>query len=106
MRKAYPAMTPWLAALLVLVLPTAATAQRYYGNGWCMMGPWFGGALMWIVIILLAALLIYLLIRSTKQPSPPREAGAETPLDIVKKRYARGEITKAEFEEMKKDLAG
>jgi uncharacterized membrane protein len=48
-----------------------------------------------IVIILLAALLIYLLIRSTKQPSPPREAGAETPLDIEKKRYARGEITKA-----------
>jgi putative membrane protein len=29
---------------------------------------------------------------------------AETPLDILKKRYARGEIGKEEFEEMKKDL--
>lgn len=104
MIKAYSGIMIRLAALLVLASPTAAMAQRYYGDGWCMMGPWFGGALMWIVIILLVALLIYLFIRSTKQPSPPREAGAETPLDIAKKRYARGEITKAEFEEMKKDL--
>lgn len=29
---------------------------------------------------------------------------SETPLEIVKKRYAKGEITKDEYEELKRDL--
>ncbi len=29
---------------------------------------------------------------------------SETPLDILKKRYASGEISKEEFEQMKKDI--
>jgi putative membrane protein len=59
---------------------------------------------MWIilVIIIVAAILAGkgYLNPSKKEGEPPRE----TALDVLKKRYARGEISKQEFEERKRDL--
>jgi putative membrane protein len=68
-----------------------------------MMGPWGGGVLMWLLLLILVGVLIYILVRGLG-PGGFGQAPRETALDILKKRYARGEITKEQFDEMKKDL--
>ena len=55
---------------------------------------------LWIVLI---AVLIYWIIRAA-QRGGATGSGQESAIDILKKRYARGEISKEEFEERKKDL--
>jgi putative membrane protein len=71
-----------------------------YGYGPCgMMGPWMGAGFIWIILVLLLVAAVYLIVRSARQSRQ-----GESPLDILKMRYARGEITKEEFEGKKKDL--
>ena len=55
---------------------------------------------MWIVMIALIGVLVYFLIQLPKA----KTGSMETPLEILKKRYARGEITKEDFDRMKRDL--
>ena len=65
-------------------------------------GMFGGGApmvLMWLIpLVLLVALVVYL-----TKPSGTDPAG-KAALDILKKRYARGEIGKEEFDQMKRDI--
>jgi len=62
--------------------------------------------IFWIIII---GVILYLIFgrRSSRGQAWPPGIGteSETALDILKKRYAKGEITKAEFEEMKRDIS-
>ncbi|MFA5180449.1 MAG: SHOCT domain-containing protein [Syntrophales bacterium] len=70
------------------------------GGWWPMMHGGFGGIFMWIIFIVLIGLLIYLLARGVKGGART----SESPVEILKKRYARGEITKEDFERMRKDI--
>jgi putative membrane protein len=60
------------------------------------------------VVMLLALILCLYLIFSRRGARPlegPQSVrNLDTALDILKKRYARGEITKQEYEDIKKDI--
>lgn len=104
-----------LILLLLLPLNTAWAQQGNYG-GWhmgpgAMMGGWgmgwFGMIFMivfWGLIIVALVFLIKWLAGATRGGSQPSGSGKSNALDILKERYARGEIDKTEFEEKKKDL--
>lgn len=69
-----------------------------YGN---MMG-WAGGGIMMIVFWALFIILIVWIVREVS--GKHSHLNSSTALDILKERYAKGEINKEEFETKKKDL--
>ena len=73
-----------------------------YGWNWGM--GWGLGCFLvfifWLLVILGVAYLVKFVVGCGKKG----ETTQESALDILKKRYARGEIGKEEFEEKKKDI--
>lgn len=97
--------------------PHASAGVGGYGmmGGWGTMGGWGFGmmgigmlltVLFWVLVIAGIAWLAVTLARGGTASVPRIEPGAtaQMPLDILKLRYAKGEITKEQFEEMKRDL--
>lgn len=73
------------------------------GMGWWMVFGSIGMIMFWGIII---ALGIWGIRRLAEQnDSGSAGGGGHSPLDVAKSRYARGEITKEEFEQIKKDLS-
>jgi len=73
------------------------------GNWGHMMGYGYGGGFMWLIVLVLVGVVIYFLLQASKSKGSDGSI-IETPLDILKKRYAKGEIDKEEFDRKKKDL--
>ncbi|MBI5745793.1 MAG: SHOCT domain-containing protein [Nitrospirae bacterium] len=66
------------------------------------MGIWmFLGLIFWIFLIVG---IIFLLIWAVQRVSGGRIEKEDSALEILKKRYARGEISKEEYEEKRRDL--
>jgi putative membrane protein len=104
-----------MAVSIVFFPSNEALAQWGENQGW-HMGPgmmgawgmgWFGGIFMmifWVLILVGLIFLIKWLIQSTNRAKSDTGSGNRA-LEILKERYARGEIDTSEFEEKKKVVA-
>ncbi len=80
-------------------------AQHMLGFGW---GSWLVGGLMmllfWGAIIALFVLAFRAFSGAKNRPTNQQTGGREDPLEILKLRYARGEISKDEYDAIHRDL--
>ena len=73
-------------------------------SGWGM--GWFGMSFMmifWILLIVGLVFLIKWLVQTTSRGREEIQSGSRA-IEILKERYARGELNKQEFEEKKQDI--
>jgi putative membrane protein len=70
------------------------------------MGPWdwIGGLLGIFFFIAFVVLVIWGITKLVQRESSSGGEQRKSPLDIAKERYAKGEITKEEFDAMRKEL--
>ncbi len=103
-----------VAILVVLALPIlwgSVIMGGMMGGGFGWTGGWGWGLLgagtmiiFWVAVIVGVVLLVRWLMNTGQVgQTTPREANA---LEILKRRYARGEITREEYEEMRQRIQG
>ena len=73
-------------------------------DGWGM--PWWWVIPGWIFTLAFWGAIIWLIVWAVRQVAgrPQSHSAHRSALDIAKERYARGEITREEFEEIKRTL--
>ena len=74
--------------------------NNYGGWGYGMMGNAGGGLMMLAFWVLLIALIFWIV----REISGRHNGSSARAMDILKERYAKGEINKEEFEAKKKDI--
>ncbi len=81
----------------------------WWHNGWWWGGMWSFG---FLVVIGIFAFLVWMIRQSRPEagrgpggPGGPAATGRDEAMEILRQRYARGEIDKDEFERKKADLA-
>ena len=75
-----------------------------HNAGWWLV-PW--GVVMVAFWVGVVALVFWAISRLVRRGGPEHGTPVrQDPLEVVKLRYARGEITKEQFDQIKKDLSG
>lgn len=101
------------AAAAAMAVPAPVWAQQRgdsYGPHMMWDGGWYGmlfGPMMMIVFLAVIVIGVVLLVRwlgGTGHGRAVEPSSGKTPLDILKERFARGEIDKEEYEERRRTL--
>lgn len=102
-------------ALLIAVPLIWVSFWGWKDWGWHMMGPGMMGGFGWgwfipILILLFLGLIIWAIVTLVRGASQSGNSDAvssrsDSALEVLKARYARGEISQEEFERIKKDLS-
>jgi putative membrane protein len=97
---------PTVGEILAQWQPGYPGYQGPWGWHYNMMGGGWGIFMFIFMVIFLALIIgaVVLLVRYLSPHSRTKAASSEDALEILRRRYARGEIQKAEFEEKRKDL--
>jgi len=100
-----------LAAVPALLVASVVFADQQggyhghpmWGSGW---HGWFMGPFMMMLFLAVAVALVVFFVRKTGTGDgrPANDPSRRSPLDILKERFARGEIDQTEFEERRKVL--
>lgn len=103
-------LTP--AALMTLPIQTAlaqSTDHPGYGHGFWggHSGGWFMGPVMMLILIAVVVVVVIWIVRqaggnANRHPSGHNRSSDKTPLEILKERFAKGEIDEEEFEARRK----
>ena len=104
-----------IAIFILFIVPpiVGAIVGGFGGRSWGMMGPgMMGGFGLWwlmpIFMLIFWGLIIWAIVALIRGLTSPGRSSAtgqpDSALELLKRRYAQGEISKQEFEEKKKDL--
>ena len=82
-------------------------AWYHYHEGIHECGGWHVGAIIMLVLLLvIVGLVVWGVMTLVKHSaSASKSTGEQDALDIAKRRYARGDISKEQFDQIKKDLS-
>ncbi len=98
---------------VIIILPLVfGLISGWQGYGYGMMGPGMMGGFGWMAImpvlgLAFLGLIIWVVVAAVRGSIPSGGQNSSKPdsaLEVLKKRYAQGEINKEEYEEKKKDL--
>lgn len=94
-----------LVAAAIWFLFTHHGDLRWAGNDWPIgHGMMMGGGMGLVTILFWGVVVVAVILLGSSVLSGRRPRRSEEPLEILKRRYARGEIDKDRFETMRRDL--